>query len=604
MADISEHRTRNVDWARAAALLYGDWGTSKAYVIGLAFAATAFSSMPIILAVCLLTGLVGANYAVICRCFPDGGGVYSAARAQGRTLAVIGALLLTADLLVTASLSAFEAMHYLGVPNSLVVGAAIASILVFGVLNSFGPKHSGSVAVGLAIPTVAVVVILILLAAPHLTTTHFEPSHESLSHNWVAFVSVILALSGVEAIANLTGVMKLDKGASAAAPQVGRTALKAILPVAIEVTAGTALLGWAMLSLPKEMKEELASHKEDMIRFLAEHYGTVTFGLHFGEIFGWVTGLVFFLLLMSAVNTAIAALIGLLYMLARDGELPRPFLKLNRYGVPVIPLLIACVLPCVVLLFTGGSLESLGNLYAIGVVSAIALNLGSCASNPKLPVKWYERTLMAVTFVIVGAVALTLAWTKHEALFFVCMILIVGMGLRSWAQKRSGLETVTVRKEVAEMISPESLARLEPRIHEGVRILVAARGVNPVLRYAFEQARLLKGTLYVVYVKEIAVFMPTSPETQKAKWQDDPQAYAIMSVMLNLGKEHDVPVLPIFVTSTAPALTILDLAATLGVDMLMLGASHRLSLGRLLKGNVVNEVALGLPEDIQLVIYG
>ncbi len=31
------HRPRNVDWKRAAALLYGDWGTSKAYVIGLAF---------------------------------------------------------------------------------------------------------------------------------------------------------------------------------------------------------------------------------------------------------------------------------------------------------------------------------------------------------------------------------------------------------------------------------------------------------------------------------------------------------------------------------------------------------------------------------------
>ena len=43
------HRPRNVDWKRAAALLYGDWGTSKAYVIGLAFIAAGFSSLPIIL---------------------------------------------------------------------------------------------------------------------------------------------------------------------------------------------------------------------------------------------------------------------------------------------------------------------------------------------------------------------------------------------------------------------------------------------------------------------------------------------------------------------------------------------------------------------------
>jgi len=32
-------RPRNVGWVRAAALLYGDWGTSKAYVIGLALSA-------------------------------------------------------------------------------------------------------------------------------------------------------------------------------------------------------------------------------------------------------------------------------------------------------------------------------------------------------------------------------------------------------------------------------------------------------------------------------------------------------------------------------------------------------------------------------------
>ena len=78
------HRPRNLDWTRAAALLYGDWGTSKAYVIGLAFVAAAYSALPIIVAVCLLTALVGYNYIIICKHFPDGGGVYSAARTQNR----------------------------------------------------------------------------------------------------------------------------------------------------------------------------------------------------------------------------------------------------------------------------------------------------------------------------------------------------------------------------------------------------------------------------------------------------------------------------------------------------------------------------------------
>ena len=86
MDSLGVHRPRNVDWRRAAALLYGDWGTSKAYVIGLAFtspiaiAAAGYSSLPIIIAVCVLTALVGYNYVIVCKHFPDGGGVYSAAR--------------------------------------------------------------------------------------------------------------------------------------------------------------------------------------------------------------------------------------------------------------------------------------------------------------------------------------------------------------------------------------------------------------------------------------------------------------------------------------------------------------------------------------------
>src|SRR5437764_2392992 len=146
------HRPRNVDWKRAAALLYGDWGTSKAYVIGLAFVAAGFSSLPIILAVCALTGLVGINYIVICRHFPDGGGVYSAAREQSRLLAVIGALLLVANLIVTAALSGWSAMTYFKVPKEWIGAATVGLILAVGAINFFGPKHSGSLAVSLAVP--------------------------------------------------------------------------------------------------------------------------------------------------------------------------------------------------------------------------------------------------------------------------------------------------------------------------------------------------------------------------------------------------------------------------------------------------------------------
>jgi hypothetical protein len=59
-------RPRNVDWKRATAILYGDWGTNKTYVIGLAFAVAGYSSVWLIAAMCVLTALVGINYMIIC----------------------------------------------------------------------------------------------------------------------------------------------------------------------------------------------------------------------------------------------------------------------------------------------------------------------------------------------------------------------------------------------------------------------------------------------------------------------------------------------------------------------------------------------------------
>jgi len=585
-------------------LLYGDWGTSKAYVIGLAFVAAHYAALPIILAVCALTAIVGYSYVIICKHYPDGGGVYSAARGHSRLLAVVGALLLVANFTVTAAMSGWAAMTYFRVPDAAVPFATAAMIVAIGVMNFYGPKHSGSLALLLAAPMVGVVVIIILLAVPHLSTQGLQPSQLTFGHKWVAFTGVILALSGVEAVANLTGVMRLDPGSTPERPQVGGTAMRAILPVAIEVVLGTCLLGWAMLSLPEYLRPDLERRWEDMLRYLAEEYGAMAFGLTVGQIFGWIVGAVVGLLLLSAVNTAVAALIGLLYMMARDGEMPRSFARLNMHGVPKLPLALAVLLPIVVVGLSK-NLQSLAGLYAIGVVGAIGVNLGTCTFNKELRMYWFERLLMGLTFLVLVAVELTIAWTQQNALFFAVCVLGMGLGLRGYAQRRAGLRTLTVSEEIAAAVSPESVPGFRLNLNPGLSILVAARGLNPVLRFALEEARLRQSTLYVLYVKEVAVTMlgPVA-NVERPRWQDDPQASEIMYRMLALGKENDVPVVPVYTVSEDPSATILDLSATLGIDILVLGTPHRHAMVRLLKGNVVTEVAKNLPENIQLVIYG
>jgi nucleotide-binding universal stress UspA family protein len=341
-----------------------------------------------------------------------------------------------------------------------------------------------------------------------------------------------------------------------------------------------------------------------MLRFTGEQFATALFSPAIGNIFGWIVGIVFFLLLLSAANTAIVAIIGLLYMMARDHEMPRQFQRLNRHGVPLWPLLIAIGLPVIVLIAVP-TFSALAGLYAIGVVGAITVNVGSCAFNRGVGFTWYDRVLFGITFLILAFVELTLAHTKVDALQFVLAVLIGGLALRAYTLKRQGLTTLTVTREVAKMVTPDLAASMRSRLGEGQKIMVAARGITPVLTFAMDEAKLRNATLCVLYVKEVAIYY-TAAGTRlgRARWQDDPEANAIMCSVLKLGEERGVSVVPLYAVSQDAAVTIVDTAATMGTDFLVIGATQRTAMAKLLRGSVATNVAQHLPESIHLLIFG
>src|SRR6478672_11452800 len=235
MVTVSTNRPRNVNTPRAAAILYGDWGTSKAYVIGLAFAIAGYSSFWLIAAMCVLTALVGFNYMLVCRHYPDGGGVYASVRHRSEVISIVGAFLLVADYIVTAAISALSAFQYLGVPHPERFAAL--AIFMIGALNFLGPRHTGGLAFLISIPTLLVVILLAAFSVPHLSQAfhNIQPLSADFGTNWRAFVGIVLALSGVEAIANSTGVMKLNPGSTEASPVVTQTSTRAIIWVMTEV---------------------------------------------------------------------------------------------------------------------------------------------------------------------------------------------------------------------------------------------------------------------------------------------------------------------------------------------------------------------------------
>ncbi|MDP1796800.1 MAG: amino acid permease, partial [Planctomycetaceae bacterium] len=390
------HRPRQLHWYHAGPMLFGDWGTSRLYVIGICFFYTQHASLWFMMAMSVLLLAVGWAYSVVCRLYPDGGGVYSSAKRKSQLLAMIGALLLCADYVVTASLSAIEAFHYLDIPYPALWAAG--SIAVIGAINVFGPTKSGVLAITAAVLTILFSAVVGAAALPSLSEATVTAPDGHVGMWWSQFTAIILAISGVEAVANMTGIM---------VEPVEKTARRSIWPVLIEIVVLNLILTAAMSAVPLDVLGDgnpdnaFTAHRDDMLRLLAEYYVAPWFGA--------VAAVIFAMLLLSAVNTAVTALVSIQYMMAQDRELPAFIIKLNSYGMPAWALLIGTVVPFLTVLVLP-DVGKLADLYAIGVVGAVTVNLGSCALSRDLALSKWERSGISAIAVLMSCIWITIAW--------------------------------------------------------------------------------------------------------------------------------------------------------------------------------------------------
>jgi amino acid transporter/nucleotide-binding universal stress UspA family protein len=618
MISSTTERPRNVDWKRAAAILYGDWGSSKIYIIGLAFAVAGYSSFWLIAPMCLLTALVGINYLVICRHYPDGGGVYASVRHRSEILSIVGAFLLVADYLVTVAISGMAAFQYLGqyfgVTHPEWWGAG--AILVLGALNLFGPRHTGGMAMFIAAPMLVVTFALGVLALPHLGQAwhNVQPLTGGFGKNWMSFVGVVLALSGVEAVANATGVMKLNPGSTDEKPCVSRTSTPAVMLVMIEVCLFTALLGLAAHALsgmhivpgsdPSNPDVDAPGHsgvRDYMLAYMAEVFVGHSFGAVAAKVAAIAVCIGVCLMLLSEANTAIVDLISIQYLMSRDGELPPVFQKLNKFGVPNLAMLVAAIIPAI-LVIAVKDMGGLADLYAIGVVGAIATNLGTSATDRKLGLVKWERILMLITFLIMLAIEVSLFWDKPKARIFATSVLVIGLIMRGLAgeaaqrrKRKTAATTIAPQISQTEIPVPSPVATTAV---SGAPLLCAVRGLGRTLDFALHEARETHRPLYLLFIRALPVLTEVD---QKRKWQEDDDARRIFSYAFKNSAGH--PVMPCYAVSDAPAETIVDITATMGASQLLLGASTRGGLAGLLSGNIVRQISHLLPEDIHLLIY-
>ena len=663
-------RPRELRWYHAGPMLFGDWGTSRLYVLGLAFAFTGRSSFWFVAAMCGLMIGVGWSYEIICRLVPDGGGVYSSARHRSQLLAVVGGLLLCADYVVTASLSCLDAFHYLGINGLyLTTGgidtkggipldalAAALTILAIGGLNYFGPTKTGSIAMVVALATVVLTLVVGVACLPHLGVAFREvesPFRHGVWNSWIGFTEIVLALSGVEAIANMTGIM---------VQPVEKTARKAILPVLIEIVILNLILALAMTSLPSSIldekvigpdgKETLA-HTGDMLKQIAIHY--------VGPGFAAIASVVFAALLLSAVNTALADLVSIQFMLSRDKELPTQLSKLNRFGMPMIPLVIGAIIPAIVVLIFS-DVEKLAALYAIGVVGAISINLGTTSTNYDLPLKRGERFFMMGLTVVMLAIGLTICTEKPAARSFALIVLVAGLagrlvtivsnkvvpisqgtrtGYMAFAAAAVGAELVIAltmgddwrafipsaavalmmgyasletQKYRAILLAPPEAppSALEPApskpkmILKGdyipkERIMVATTGNPRLIDFAIKECKNRQAELDILFIRHLAV-TPMGP-TAPPSLAEDASALELFDRLRTQTHDAGVPLRLLYGVARDIPEAILDMAVTHGADLLLLGTTRRGTLWKAMKGDVIQAVAEQLPERIGLLIH-
>jgi len=566
-------RPRELKWYQAGAMLYGDWGTSKAYVLGIAFALAGHASWFFLGSMSIFMILIGVCYMIVCRIFPDGGGVYSSVKHRSQTLAVIGAFLLIADYTVTVSLSVLDAFHYFNVPNP--EAWAVAAILIIGVMNWFGPSKGGTVAAVIAVLASVIALVLFFFTIPSLPRVELTMPAKDFAQNWSVFVGIVLALSGVEAIANMTGVM---------VEPVAKTSRRAILPVLIEVALLTFLLGVAMNAIPG-----LTGHTEDMLRALGNYY--------IGPWYGGLISLVFGCLLLSAGNTAITGLVSIQFAMAKDRELPPIFARLNRYGMPWLALIVATVIPILVLVIER-DIVHLAALYAIGVVGAITLNLATCATNFKIRLKSWERTILVVGATIALFIELTIAIQKQNALLFVLLVLSAGLMLRFIAKKVAPIPvpelgpsvnvlTVAEAKELASLYKSTAFVALKalnvPLLEEAA-LHVKAKGENSV---------------YLGYVEET----PPSPELP-TEIEPSRESVEILGRAQEEMEKLGITAVPIWQIGENPGRMIARAAKDLDVNTVVIGSTKRSALINLLRGDVLRTLAHNLHKECHLLIVG
>ena len=204
---------------------------------------------------------------------------------------------------------------------------------------------------------------------------------------------------------------------------------------------------------------------------------------------------------------------------------------------------------------------------------------------------------------MVLGVGFALIWYEFNGR--ILAVSLLAMGLVFWllagerARKKTQANGVLAPTAVAAATAAAAAAgHMDVESATGLPMMCAIRGVGKTLDFAIEEAKESRRPLYLLFVRALPAL---TAEDFKRKWPEDAEASEIFTQAKAKAGTH--PVFPCYAVSDSVGDTIVDIAATMGVSYLVLGAPERKGLASLLSGNVVRQISENLPEDVHLLVY-
>lgn len=526
-ADEPEHRRRRHDGhgrelgvVGGLAALALDALASVAYgpeaiVIVLAAAGAAGLGLTvwITVAIAVLLLVLVASYRQVIAAFPQGGGAYGVARAHlGPRSARLAAASLVIDyvLNVAVSVAAGVAALTSAVPSlrDETLPLALGVLALMTLVNLRGIAESARLFLmpaAVFVVSLAVVVVAGLLRSEPAAS--LAPPAQSGTLVTVglllvlrAFANGCSALTGVEAIANAVPSFR--------APRV-RRAQRAELVLGL-VLAGL-LIGIAVLIEKFDVRP--GGDATVLARVTAAAIGD-------GAGFYVVQGATVLLLALAA-NTSFGGLPVLAGLLARDNQLPHVFglrgdHEVYRYGVLGLSLAAAALL-----VVSGGEVNVLVPLFAIGVFVGFTLSQAGMVRHwlRERPERWRRNLALNGTgAALTGLAAIVLGVTKFTEGGWLVVVLLPLLAL-TFSRVEREYARIGARLGLGSCPAP-------PRPHARV-VVVPVRGVDALARLAVETARSLGADVRAVHVPDAD--RPDETERLRLAWDAwDPGARLVV----------------------------------------------------------------------------